>query len=288
VKKQYIKIVIFLLVFLIPFYFNTAGTSAAGFIPGNIWYSKESLSEGEKIKVYTMIYNNDSRKLSGTVFFFNKTTFLGNKDFVVEGNGLRDVSIDWTVTAGENLIFGQIQNAKFLNSNNTYENASLSGTKTLESKNTISKKINLITETNQEEGVSQGSIINTIVPSVENFIKENTPEIVSEKIEEATNKVEEFRKNVAIISEEKKEEVSREIKNIENSKTASISELKERANEGGKLDAINKETFLKPFKYTELFALSLFSGIFNNKYIFYGLIVLIIFFVLRFVVKKIF
>lgn len=283
--KKYIGILMFFTFLLIPSYFALAQTSSAGFIPGNIWYSKDPFQEGDKIKIYTLIFNPDNRQLSGTVFFFNKTTFLGNKDFTATGKGLKDISIDWTATAGDNVIFAQIQNAKFLNSNNTYEDASLSETKTSESKRSVSKKITTTTNTNNiSVNTEKDNIATDTISSVQNFITENTPEVVAKTIDTTTTKLETFRKDLSVSSTNKKEEVKKEIKNIE--KIANTSSSKDTKVAGS--SASNQGVFLKPFKYTELFALSLFSTVFNNKYIFYGLIVLVIFFIVRFVIKKIF
>jgi len=54
-----------------------AQSSNAGFVPGNIWYSLDPFLEGDKIKIYTLIFNPDPRELSGTVVFFDNSVFLG-------------------------------------------------------------------------------------------------------------------------------------------------------------------------------------------------------------------
>ena len=43
----------------------------------------------------------------------------------------------------------------------------------------------------------------------------------------------------------------------------------------------------KPLKFTELFALALFSNIFDNKFIFYTLLFLFIFLILRYIIKRV-
>jgi len=286
--KKYLGISLFLLLVLMPLYFSSAQTSNAGFIPGNIWYSKDPFAEGDTIKIFTLIYNPDVRQLTGTVYFFDKTTFLGNKTFSVSGGGVQDVSINWLVTAGDHTIFAQIQNAKFLISNGTYQDATLSGIKTSESSRNVPKTILPISTTS-----SVGNSTDTSSGiDIQNFVKENTPQIVSTTIGNTTNAVEGFRQDVGTSLENAKTSVQTDINNLNAKKTT--------AGSAGQKNTINKNTaatgtipsnqgvFLKPFKYTELFALSLFSTIFNNKYIFYGLIVLVIFFIMRFVVRKFF
>ncbi len=289
--KKSLWITLFLILFLTPFYFTFAQISNAGFIPGNIWYSKDPFEEGDKIKIYTLIYNPDSRQFSGTVFFFDKTTFLGNKSFVVPGKSLQDVSIDWTATSGDHLIFGQIQGAKFLTTNNTYQDASLSEIKTSESKRSVPKKI-IPTPTETNTNPPNTSTDSNIVSSISNTIKENTPEVVSSTISTTTNAVESFRQDMGTLTENKKEVVQNEIKNLENKKTTPVSSTTKKDPAKSTIvegtSPSSQGIFLKPFKYTELFALSLFSGVFNNKFIFYGLIVIIIFFIVRFIVRRVF
>ena len=109
-----VSIVLFLIFSLFPIQKIFAQNSNTGFVPGNIWYSKDPFEEGDKIKIYTFIFNPDARELSGTVIFFDKTVLLGKKDFIILSKSANDISIDWTVTAGDHTIFGKIENAKFL------------------------------------------------------------------------------------------------------------------------------------------------------------------------------
>ena len=286
--KKYVGICLFLLLVFVPFYFTFAQTSNAGFIPGNIWYSKDPFSEGDTIKIFTLIYNPDPRQLTGTVYFFDKTTFLGNKTFSVSGGGVQDISINWLVTAGDHTIFGQIQNAKFLMSDGTYVNATLSGIKTSESSRSVAKTIIPIPVTS-----SAGSSVDTSSGlDIQNFVKENTPTIVSTTIGNTTNAVEGFRQDVGTTLNNAKTAVQTDINNLNNqkgieSKTTKKSNSTNVSSTSGTVPS-NQGIFLKPFKYTELFALSLFSSVFDNKYIFYGLIVLIIFFLVRYIVRRFF
>src|SRR3989344_6452613 len=121
-----LTIVLFLIFSILPTTKILAQSSDIGFVSENIWYSEDSFEEGDKIRIYTFIFNPDSRELSGTVLFFDKTVLLGKKDFAVPPKRALDVSIDWTVVAGDHTIFGKIEDAKFLVSTGNYEQASIS------------------------------------------------------------------------------------------------------------------------------------------------------------------
>lgn len=224
IRKEFLVVLSFLLLFLSPIYQANAEVQNAGFIPSNIWYSRDPFSEGDKIKIYTVIFNPDPRELSGTVSFFDKNILLGKKDFKVTGRGVQDISIDWTATAGTHIIFAKIENAKFLISEGKYENVYLAQNQTDESKRDVAKKMPVETEDKEVAGTDK---------KIQNLIVEKTPGFISKPIIGFVNMLEKFRQNNSI------------------------------------------------------FVLNL-SFIFDNKLIFYGFLILIVFFLVRFIWIRIF
>lgn len=270
-----IGIILFLIFSLLPINKIFAQVSNTGFVSSSIWYSKDSFEEGDKIKIYTFVFNPDSRELSGTVIFFDKTILLGKKDFLISGKGADDISIDWTVTAGDHNIFAKIENAKFLISKGKYEEVYLAENETEKSSLSISKKINSNTTTEEPNSSITDNLGSTSISDIKKVIEEKTPDFITEPVISATNILEKFRLNTSIAGEAKKEEVKKEIK------TLSVAPIKS-----------NKKTIsnqiLKPFKYVELFFLSIFLFILDSKILFYGILIFFLFFVLRFVWNKIF
>ncbi len=278
------KLGLFLLLifFLLPIR-SHAQTSNAGFVPGNIWYSSDQFEEGDKIKIYTVVFNSDTREFSGTVVFFDNNVFLGKKDFVVPAEGVKEASIDWTITAGTHKIFGKIENAKFLISKGKYEEVYLAESKTGESVKTISKKI--VSKSAETNNIVKNydSIVNSVstagsqsIQNIERMIAEKTPEVIAQPIISATGVVEELRTNIAFASKNKKEEVKMQIKVLGVSKKND-----KKIPSDPKNAEVNK--FLKPFKYIELFFFTLVSFIFNNKFIFYGIVIALILLTLRYI-----
>jgi len=278
-----IGVILFLIFFLFPICKIYGETSNAGFIPANIWYSKDPFQEGDKIKIYTLIFNPDQREFSGTVIFFDKTVFLGKKDFAVPAKGIKDISIDWTATVGDHIIFGKIENAKFLISKDKYEEAYLAKDETEQSKRIVSKKI-----IPQETSTDTNSELNTTNPSqiekIRDIIVEKTPIFIAKPIANTANAIEGFRENVGTASENKKQEVKVEIKALEENDKIVADDNKISSD----LKTENKSEILKPFKYAELFLFTLSSAIFNNKFIFYGILIIVIFLLFRWIWIKIF
>lgn len=284
IKKKAFTIML-ILIFLLPIFKLNAENATAGFISGNIWYSQDPFKEGDNIKIHTIVYNTDKRELTGTIFFFDGTLFLGNRSLSVPPKSSVDVAIDWKVTAGNHSIFAQIQNAKFLLTNGEYENASLLEIKSEESKRNVEKILPETKEVAKSNNVSDSSIVN--------MVKDNTPAIVSKTINTTTNLLENIRDNVNIKSTENKTKVKAELQKI--NKTTNNTDKKDiNKISPSKKDAVVEKTntkqniFLKPFIYAKLFFFSLFAFITGSKIVFYGLVILIVFSILRFIWRLIF
>lgn len=269
-NKKYIGIIIFLILFIFPIYKLSAQTTNAGFVQANIWYSKDPFEEGEKIQIYTLIFNPDLRELSGTVLFFDKTILLGKKNFTITAKAAKAISIDWTATIGDHKIFAKIENAKFLISAGKYEDVYLTENQTNESLRTVNKKI-IPDPTAPKTTTTDGGQ----VQNIEKFIIEKTPDFISKPMVLGAETMEGFRSSIRGALENKKGKVQTEIKILSENKTPE--------------DAKSKNNpVLKPFKYVELFIISFVSFILNNRFLFYGILIFVTFFLLRYLWRLIF
>lgn len=104
------KVLLFFLLFLtsIPVAFSASGEEA-GFLQNNILYSKDPFFAGEKIKIYTILYNNTGDYLSGNVSFFDNEEKIGEKKFLITPERIvKGIYIDWKVTEGKHKISAKI------------------------------------------------------------------------------------------------------------------------------------------------------------------------------------
>lgn len=292
------KIILFLFVFLcsanIFGIVNAAPSDNVGFASANIRYSKDPFMEGDKIKIYTLVINPDSREFSGTVIFFDNTVLLGTKNFIVPANGVKDIYIDWTTTAGDHTIFGKIENAKFLISKGNYEYVYLTGNETEESNRTVQKTIIQNTGSSTNSTATDSGIGS--IQNIKNIIAEKTPDFIAKPITNTANAIDGFRESIAIASDKKKVETKTEIDNLDIiNTTPDIKDLNNLKNSTNTKSTINssdnvntKSRVFKPLKYLELFFLTLSSAIFNNKLIFYGLLAVLLFLLIRFTWRRVF
>lgn len=84
-----------------------------GFIQGNIWYSKDPFFGGDKIRIYTGVFNGSGEDIIGSVEFFDNEQLIGRTEFSAVGGGkLREVWLDWTATEGNHIISAKIVESK--------------------------------------------------------------------------------------------------------------------------------------------------------------------------------
>ena len=84
----------------------------AGFVPANIWYSKDPFFAGDKIRIYTIIFNGSSYDLEGTVEFLDNGALVGKSVFSLSGGGrVRDVWVDIKAKEGKHTMSARITGA---------------------------------------------------------------------------------------------------------------------------------------------------------------------------------
>ncbi len=108
---NYIFVILFLtLSFSVPVLgAEEAPLKNAGFVQGNIWYSKTPFFAGDKIRIYTIIFNGSAQNLKGSVLFLYNGTQIGKRPFSISsGNRVSDVWVDWTAKDGKHTITAQI------------------------------------------------------------------------------------------------------------------------------------------------------------------------------------
>lgn len=90
-----------------------AETVNAGFVQGNIWYSKDPFFSGDTVRIYTGVFNGGSSDILGVVEFKDNGIALDRIPFTVTGGGrLREVWTDWRATEGSHSITAHIVEAK--------------------------------------------------------------------------------------------------------------------------------------------------------------------------------
>ncbi len=81
----------------------------SGFSQSNIWYSKDPFFAGDKIRIYTIVFNGSAQNLAGAVLFLDNGIQIGKRPFSISsGDSVQDVWVDWTAKDGKHTITAQI------------------------------------------------------------------------------------------------------------------------------------------------------------------------------------
>ncbi len=99
---------ILLALFFPVFLFAQEISSRTGFVDGSVWFSDESISLGETIKIHTAVFNGEDSRLTLKVDFIDTTTVLSTKEISLSPNETKTVSADWKASSGSHEIYAQI------------------------------------------------------------------------------------------------------------------------------------------------------------------------------------
>ena len=259
-------------------YAATVSSVATGLIPGQIWYSTSPLVEGSTVKIHTGVWNGDTNPLQARVEFYDQDVILGTRDVTVPTQTLQDVSVSWDVTAGDHLISAKIISSS-IGSGKTTQNITLERSST----NADHTYVPVVVKTSKGVAVTGTDVIKTAMNSVSSQIASAVPQTVSNDI----GSFDDTRSSVSTTIENSKTQTQKDIDSLNAPTQTKITAVK------GKGTAVFTSTpkpsdpVQKPLLYVKLFLLSVAGFIFKSKIVFYGLIVLLVFIILRFFYRKI-
>ncbi len=303
-----LKLVGALTIFILSFQYSFAAEETlknVGFLPSNIWYSKDPFFVGDKIRVYTVIFNGSDSDLEGTVEFYDNSTPIGKSGFSLAGGGrIRDIWIDWTATGGNHTISAKIINPKISAPGEAERSITIANAETGTNERVVDFDINKNGVADSKEIVKNAiatgeSVILSKIDDAVKKVNEVVPiKPVIETVKEKVEVVDDFRE-----SQEKKvslavANVKKDLENLKvnesaakiDSETPKISteqSIKDKNEKDGGIK-LDKTIAEKPFKYVYLFFLSILEYILKVKIIFYGVMLAMVFFFGRLAYRKIF
>lgn len=273
--KKYLIIFILIFGFSLPMIHVFAYTT--GFIPGQIWYSNSSPKEGENINIYTVVWNGRDSMLKTKVEFYDKNVILGSRDVTILANQSKEVSISWKATSGNHVISAKITSSS-ITSDGKKEIITSDNSQTEENKLFVPVTIS---KANGETATSSDLIKNEL-NKAGSKMEDVVPEVIYTPVTNVLDKVDIFRDETAIKIDEVKDQTEKEIDSIKAEK-AKNDTSKIKINE-----KVSVENAVEnPITYLKFFFLSILSFIFNTEIVFYGIFVVVIFLLLRFIYRKI-
>lgn len=309
-RRGKLKIFCALVIFILGFHSSFAAEEIlknVGFLPSNIWYSKDPFFAGDKIRVYTVIFNGSDSDLEGQVEFYDNGVSIGKTDFSLAGGGrIRDIWINWMATGGNHTISAKIINPKISAPGEAERPIVIANAETGTNERTVDFDINKNGIADSKEIVKNAiatgeSVILSKIDNVVKKVNEFVPvKPVIETVKAKVEVVDDFRE-----AQEKKVSsalnvVKKELENLKASENGAKTDsgtpkspigqsIKDKnAKDGSGSVKLDKTIAEKPFKYVYLFFLSILEYILKIKVLFYGLLSLTIFLTGRLAYRRVF
>lgn len=184
-KKFHFQLLFLIFLILPTLSFAETGLSA-GFAPSSVWISRSSVTAGDSVNIFTVIYNSSEEGVSGDLIFLVDEKSIGVKHFTLTSGETQAQSLPWITSSGQHTISAKIEN-------------SLS-TKTNTNQNLASKATGSITVTVKPAPPpppptppSQTTqVLNTVVSGVQTGIASSVP-VVSSVFQSIYNTTESLR-----------------------------------------------------------------------------------------------
>lgn len=283
---RYFISIIFIL-FALPVFSAELPISNAGFVQSNIWYSKDPFYTGDKIRIYTVIFNGSAYDLTGAVEFLDNGTSLGKTNFSLSGSGrAQDLWIDWKATAGSHTITARLVNV-IADGPNGKQSVSLPSAETGKSERVVdldpvAKEAQAKLEA-QKVADSQAKTIGKVNDALQT-VNNTIPAPVKEAASSSMNAIEQFRigegYQVRLAKEAKQKEIAVIKADEAKALTAGVKTVRSQT------DAM-LNTAEKPFAYVMLAILTALQYFLEWQIIFYGVSLYIIYRIIKWVVGRI-
>jgi hypothetical protein len=271
--KKYFVFLLIVLSTILVFPVNALAVANSGFIPGQIWYSKDILVEGDTVNIHTAVWNGEKDSVSVKVEFYDGSTILGSRDIVLASSELKDVYIPWKITAGDHIISAKI----------TSSTTTVSGKKS-------DVVLGIVTTSNDRQFIpvvvtnSQGVPVSTATDALTTQIDKTTTEIdsivpgnIRTPVADAVSTVDNFRDKTSTQINKDKDATQKEVDLFKSGSTTN------NTNSNTNIEDATK----KPITYIKLYLLTILAFIFNNRIVFYALLLIVVVYIIRFIYRTI-
>lgn len=289
------KILTILLILSLFVCVDSAHAGQVGFPETSLWYSNDDFVVGNTITIYTLVVNSESSQISGTVQFFDRDTLLGEKKVVINKNDTAVVSLQWKVSEGEHQFSAQFSQVTLSEGNGT--KISIAPTSPQTKKDVVFVKKSVLQENSPEANTlaAQATLNKDIVVSevskATDFLKDKTPDSIESKVSSVTLNVENLRETWESQFTQKKQDEKDSLE-VLNDYYDDRLKAKEEADpdnfvKQSYVDSSGENILKKPVHYVLIFLYSLIIFIVGNALVFYGLGLLVLFWIVRGVWRKI-
>lgn len=260
----------------------------AGLVPANIWYSKDPFYTGDKIRIYTVIFNGSTYDLDGSMEFLDNGVSLGSTNFSVPGNGsVREVWVGWQAVAGSQVITARIVEAHSVGTDGKKTPLALENVETGKSERFVDLDPVAKAAQAAEEAKKTEATRDAIVAKAENAAKV-VGDVTLPAREGAASSVgvlDSFRASAESQFRQAKENKAQEIKLIQAREDAAATSTNKKNVQGATDRMLNVAE--KPFAYVLYGIFAVLQYLFEWQILFYGIILYAVYRLIKWVIRKV-
>ncbi len=258
----------------------------AGFVPANIWYSKDPFYAGESIRIYTIVFNGSTYDLSGEVEFLDNGVIIGKTKFsLAKGGRVQDVWVDWKATQGAHTITARLINV-IGDGPDGKQAVLLDNIEAGKSERVVELDPVALAAQKQAELQKVTDVKNAAlgkISDVTSTVGSTIPVSIKENVSTGISALEKFRIGEGFQLQLERENKAKEIVAIKASTTTSASILQK----SGDVFASISNATEKPFAYVMFAILAVLQYLFQYQILFYGVILYVVYRLIKLLVRKI-
>jgi len=267
------RLSLFLFAVAVMFFAHTADATT-GFIEKPLWLTPESPKEGEMATLAVVFGNAEASTISGLVVFYDGDTILGRKPITVSSGSVGTASVAFRVGAGDHKFSASMQSLERVTKNGTKEPYALPVESTSLPKQFVGKASVLSA---QAVNVDLKTKSTSSVDLANESVLSHIPDSLELKITTTSETVEGWRDEQATKYEERRDELKSSIEPKEKDQATVVKGTSEE-------ESAEK---LGPLGYVKYGLFTLFAFILGSRVIFYLICILVAFYILRFIWRKI-
>lgn len=263
-----------------------ARTFSAGFSKDQLWFSKDPFFAGDSIVISTLIYNSSLYRMEGSVILKDGTTTVEKRTFIIEKGASQVVDFPWVATSGNHNFSALIERNQFISGTSSVSASSIATSETAKVKRFADFDINKngIGDSTEPTPVKKATTSVFVVPTnpvktIEQKIVDEAPTPVSSVAIPVIGVLESVRVDQAGKSSKNLDTAEGQIAAHLGTTTESL-----RIQNGGRSGAgwslmksgiTDGQIFHSPFDYVKLFLALLTHLLTSNPYVFYVLLLLV-------------
>ena len=283
----------------LSFFFAVPADAATGFVSSPIVLTPESPKEGENVKMSVFFYNAEKEAISGTILFYDGDLLIASKAISILPGSIGTASTTFSITAGEHRFSASMKTPSAVLRSGQMEVLPLSASTVELAPLVVKKSISLTAQAGAQANTSAETPILNQIDKAEDAVLAALPSGVKETIGEVAKNLDGWRTERATAFTDDRDEAKTQLDTKESdtgsevNKSVLPSSGTKPAQTTGKTTAGTAvasdapESSGDPLTYVKFVFFGILAFIFATPVVFYALGIILIYLIIRFIVRKI-